>query len=529
MADLRRGVFCCAAALCLLVCGAAIAGEAERAAATKAMNALYEAEQYPQALDACQLLIEYTRDEFGDRSPELIDPLIFYGHIQRKLQHPERAIESYDKAAELIEMNESVFSDRLVSLLRNIGAAYHEDRKSEDSAAALQRAKVITHRNYGIMNLQQLPILDDLTEVYASSDLVAANREQIFALRVNERRYGADSPDLVPGLYHLADWFRRTRQLGAARSLYRRAVSILESEYGPSDLRLVPALTGIADTYRMERTFRGEGRESLERALNVYETTEFPDAVDHGMALIQLGDWYLLTNHREEAVANYAKAWQVLSEDGQGTEVAQKQLGKPVKLRYDDPPPEIDELMPTRNEPVFVEVLFTVTADGTVEDAAVVDSNASNSVKRQVRLAVQQARYRPAFEDGRPVATQVRIRQKYYSQAPTTTASAKGAEPAPKDPASKVPSEATTPGEAGAATDTGPGVPPATAPSTSGDAGDAGATSGDVPVTPAEITSGGGDVTAPVEAQSPEESGASGPDAEAEPPTPPTEPEPESP
>jgi TonB family protein len=507
--------------MCLLAGGAALAGEAERTAAAKATNTLYEAEQYPQALDACQLLIEYTRDEFGEQSAELIDPLIFYGHIQRKLNHPERAIESYDKAAELIEMNESVFSDRLVSLLRNIGAAYHEERKIDESAAALQRAKVITHRNYGIMNLQQLPILDDLTEVYASQDLVAANREQLFALRVNERRFGPDSPDLVPGLYHLADWFRRTRQLGAARTLYRRAVAILETAYGPSDTRLVPALTGIADTYRMERTFRGEGRESLERALNVYETQEYPDEVDHGMALIQLGDWYLLTNHRDEAVATYTKAWQVLSQDGQGTEVAQKQLGKPVKLRYDDPPPEIDDLMPARNEPVFVEVLFTVGADGTVEDAVVVDSNASNGVKRQVRLAVQQARYRPGFEDGKATPMQVRIRQKYYSEAPATT-TAKAPEP-PKEEKPKVPSEATTPGEAGDATQTGSGVPPSSAaPATTDQAGEARTDA------PAESGAGGGTAT-PAASESPQGTGTTGADAPAEPATPPAEPEPETP
>jgi TonB family protein len=202
-------------------------------------------------------------------------------------------------------------------------------------------------------------------------------------------------------------------------------------------------------------------------------------------------------------------------------EVAQKQLGKPVKLRYDDPPPEIDDLMPARNEPVFVEVLFTVAADGTVEDAVVVESNASNGVKRQVRLAVQQARYRPGFEDGKPTPMQVRIRQKYYSAPPATT-TAKAPE-ATKEEKAKIPSEANTPGEAGDATKTGSGVPPpSAAPATTEETGEAG--------TDARTDNGpGGDASAPAASQSPQGTGTTGADAAAESATPPAEPEPETP
>jgi TonB family protein len=270
-------------------------------------------------------------------------------------------------------------------------------------------------------------------------------------------------------------------------------------------VRLVPALTGIADTYRAERSFRGEGRESLQRALQAYDTAEYPDAADQATVLIQLGDWYLLTNQREEAVDSYTRAWQVLSEEG-GAEIAAKQLGKPTRLRYDDPPPEVDTAVAAAREPLFVEVQFTVKPDGTVDDAVITESNASNSVKRQVRLAVQQARYRPGFEDGKPVPMQVRIRQKYYSQEAATAR----AEKAPQEPGASLPSEAVSPGEAGAATGTGEGVPAgATAPV------DAGGTDAGATASPPEADSG--------------ETGTTGADAPAEPTAPAAEPEPETP
>jgi tetratricopeptide (TPR) repeat protein len=415
--------------LCILLGGAAAAGESERLATEQAMHTLTDAGQYEQAREAANLLIEFTTDEFGDNSPELIDPLIALGNIERHLSHPERAVEAYEKASALIESNESVFSERLVSVLRNIGQAYLEEQHGEDAAAALQRAQVITHRNYGIMNLQQIPIIDDLTEVYASDhDWLSANREQLFAMRINERRFGNDSPEVVPGLYRLATWYKRTGQWSGARDLYRRAVAILEAAYGSDDVRLVPALTGIADCYKYEHSMRDEGRESLERAVHVYETSEDADRTDHGASLIALGDWNLLSNEREEAVELYSRAWQLLSADGKDPAPAQKALGLPQRLRYEPPAPELDpDAMQTETgETPFVEIEFTVTENGAIADPVIVNTNASNRVVRQVRLSILQARYRPGFTDGRATPMRVRLRQIYPGGYGATTIAAKG-------------------------------------------------------------------------------------------------------
>ena len=416
--------------LCLVLGSSAWAGEAERLAAEQAMQTLSSAGQYEQAREAANLLIEYTVDEFGERSPELIDPLISLGDIERHLSHPERAVGAYEKAAELVEAHDGVFSDRLVGVLRSIGRAYQDEAKAEDAAAALQRAKVITHRNYGIMNLQQIPILEELTEVYAGSqDVLSANREQYFALRVSERRYGIDSPEVVPGLYRLANWLGRTRQWSAARALYRRAVSILEAAYGPNDMQLVPALKGIADTYIEEDAFRDEGLESLERAVHVYETAEYPDVADHAQSLLALGDWYMREGEPDDAITCYGRAWQLLSDDGKNVEAAQKVLGRPTRLRnaYRVPalPVETAAADETCQEAPTVELEYTVIEDGSVADAVVVESNASNRIIRQVRQATLQARYRPGFVDGQPEPMRVRLRQIYYCGDNAETIAAK--------------------------------------------------------------------------------------------------------
>jgi tetratricopeptide (TPR) repeat protein len=115
MTHLRCALVTSVAALCALACGPALAGEEQRVAAEEAMHTLKVAGKYEEALEAAKLLIEYTTDQYGEKSAELINPYIELGDIQRSLKHPERGVESYQHAADLIEMNEGVFSDSLVA------------------------------------------------------------------------------------------------------------------------------------------------------------------------------------------------------------------------------------------------------------------------------------------------------------------------------------------------------------------------------------------------------------------------------
>jgi hypothetical protein len=100
----------------------------------------------------------------------------------------------------------------------------------------------------------------------------------------------------------------------------------------------VPALRGVAQTYVREGTFRGEGRDALERITQVYGASENTDKADHGRSLIDLGNWYLLTNHVDEALVAYSEAWQLLTEDTGTADQAKGRLGKPTRLRYDERP-----------------------------------------------------------------------------------------------------------------------------------------------------------------------------------------------
>lgn len=402
---------------CIALAPAVPAGETERANAAQALRALYDAGRYEEAMEAANLLIEYTADEFGDTSEQLIDPTLRLADIYRQLQQYPQAVETYERASLLIEINEGVFSERLVGLLRNLADTYRAWARTDDAIAALQRAKVITHRNYGIMNLQQIPLIEDLAEIYADQhDIMSASREHFFALRVAERRFGPDSPDLVESLDRLALWYMRTQRWKYARDLYRRAIRILEAAYGENDLRLVKFLTNLANTYRGERSLRKDGEQALERAVRLYESTPDADAADHAQSLIRLADWHILARDVDEAMPLYARAWNLLAAAGGGPQAAQKVLGRPRRLRVDEL--VLDSPPTTEGEPgeveSFVELRFVVRPDGTADDVEVTDyANASPSMRRVLRDFTVHSQWRPAFVDGQPVPTRLQIRHSY--------------------------------------------------------------------------------------------------------------------
>ena len=98
-------------------------------------------------------------------------------------------------------------------------------------------------------------------------------------------------------------------------------------------------------------------------------------------------------------------------------------MSEPAPLYYK--PPSSAAKRPDRDDDEhlehFVEVEFTVTAEGRVTDTKTVATDANESMDKSVQIALRRARYRPRFENGAPVATKgVRHRQVLYSIVQTT-------------------------------------------------------------------------------------------------------------
>jgi len=250
---------------------------------------------------------------------------------------------------------------------------------------------------------------------YKGGSYLAQKRARILALQAEEERVG-QSPELLPAIVELAEWYEQWGTSGEARPMYRRAVKVIEDAYGTDDLRLVAPLSRIASTYEQDHDYRSEGREALERIVHLYAASD--SAAEQADAVIRLGDWQLVNNDRAEAIATYTSAWSMLvAMNGGSSSLAVAKLGRPSRVRYsfEDAPPSPTSpavgLWPAATESYTV-VTFTVTPDGFVENVVVGETTNSARVTHIVRVAASTARYRPAFEDGKPVEAQVTLIQR---------------------------------------------------------------------------------------------------------------------
>ena len=367
-----------------------------------------ENQEYGKAINAAVEMLTIAQDELGDDSRVATQATLALAWAQRGGGQIVQAARSYSNAIAMIERREGIFSPELIDPLVELGVTYARGGEEQLAVDAMLRARHITHRDGGLFNAEQIPIIDHLTEIYvATGEISDATREQRFAFRIVER--GCDGKDacMVDGLYKMARWYSRTGRNSLARKLYRRAIDALEAEYGANDLRLVEPLQGIAASYEREGFRRKEGEKALERAVQIYTDQQYGDAIEHASALAKLGDWHTLNSDFDEAAEVYRRAWQVLVEQGATPAQANAFFAQPARLRYSPPIPVFNDQAwhISRIADSTVVVQFTVTGEGRVEDATVVEADVSRRVYHDVRDAVKRARYRPRVVDGELVST----------------------------------------------------------------------------------------------------------------------------
>jgi len=127
--------------------------------------------------------------------------------------------------------------------------------------------------------------------------------------------------------------------------------------------------------------------------------------------LIDLGDWNLLKNRQQDALAYYRRALQVSAASQATSTTAAAAAGDPLSypslLDYEYPPVArrfIDRPADRVVERNLV-LEFTVTRTGAVNDIRSVESDATERMERETLFAIREALYRPRFENGEPVDT----------------------------------------------------------------------------------------------------------------------------
>lgn len=434
--------------------GAAVAAESSAPQSPETLSATDAFTEFRTAFDAAryEAAVPYARRvlalaEAAAKSPvdeEVQVALMNLAMTQSLAGDYAGAEQSYARAIELVDSSGRPLHARLARAYAGLASAYHDEKRHELAAKNFESAVGLTRRHEGLLTEAQVPLIkkyiDSLTELGRYPDALQGWK---YVLRIETRKYGETSPKLAPTLEDVGRWYTRVGLYDQARRTFRRAIELIEAAEGEHSPRLIAPLTALAQCNRRQlidpnqqlfeapdaaratlfhdpgmmpspmvspSTLLADGERALQRAAAIADERVDPSPVQVADVRTQLGDWYQTRGQPERALPNYQKAWLAASRANQkfeGKPLAEALFGQPVLLqivrpegwdRYAARPAEQVE---TRN----VVLEFTVSAQGEAEAPEVVDDAGDAKLAEKTREALRSARYRPRFEQGRPVAT----------------------------------------------------------------------------------------------------------------------------
>ena len=436
----------------------AAAAPASRSDAYAEFRRLFDARRYAEAIVPAQQVVVLTeQDAAGDGELEVA--LMNLAATQSLAADYTAAESSYLRVIELIEAEGTRASPRLARANAGLAVAYNGAGRHELAVARFESALALSRRNEGLFNDAQLPLLDKFTDSLTSMHrLQEAHDAQRYGLRIVERQYGRNSPQIVPRLETIARWYTRVGAYDAARLSLRRAITIVERDLGANSVELIGPLTALAENYRrplldpgdraqgydtdpnpanrfntipgasdgntwrLPTALAAEGERALERAAAIAESQPQPSPARIADVRTQLGDWYQTRLQHEKALPHYQAAWAAARQVKSGeTTLAEALFARPVLLHYIRPT-EWDrfERRPAAEvSPHTVEVDVTVTAEGRVRGAEIVTNDGSERMAEAAIEAAETARYRPRLIEGKPSdTTAVRFAQVYFEPIP---------------------------------------------------------------------------------------------------------------
>jgi TonB family protein len=395
--------------------------------------------RHAEAIAAGQEVLTLARQQHGEDSLELANPLTNLATAQLRNGDLRDAEASYQAAIALLEKRDGFLSLRLVNPLVGLGEAYVRSEQYPLATEAYERALRVNHVNEGFYNLEQIKIRDGLTEGYLGlQNIEKANFHQEAEVYVQQRKLGKDNPEFVGALTKLGRWYDRTGQAESARFVYQSAARLVEKAGGEKSPALVDPLIAIAETYRDQALLPPDPESSqspdtllpmsgamLRKALAIVEQQQPPDPAQRARILVALGDLYMMWDKRSMAVDRYREAWQALSADPALEVRRDEYFARPVRIMGPVPPAIFP--VPSRKaaplavkdlEPGFVVVRFSVDQLGRVSDATVIEADPVNLLEERVARAAKNALFRPRYVDGAPVATTGLILRHQFRYAP---------------------------------------------------------------------------------------------------------------
>lgn len=393
-----------------------------------------ETGQYDEAEVTAKRQVEITLRNRGPRHKDTAAALTNLAIVQYRLEQYELAALNFETAIGDIEVAEDRLYLGLVNPLKGLGATYVKLGNADKAIVTLDRAIHISRVNEGPQNLDQVEMLDSLTEIFLSmGDLKQADEIQTQAYNLQARQTDPQSEAIIPALFRLADWQLRTRRIQQLKSTYLQIIRIIEEHRGETDMSLVKPLTGLGKAYLYDDpsslpvasgSMSSYGEVYMKRALDIVLADPDVSWRKVARAYLELGDYYTVSGKQSRARKGYREAWDILSIDDSRLAMRARELEIPRLQRITQIPDRLDGNTAAKSKPAdqtfkrgHIIVGFDVSYRGLVIDPKIIEAEPAGieEMEKIVLRAMRQNVYRPRFENGEAVRTvQQTYRHDFY-------------------------------------------------------------------------------------------------------------------
>jgi len=359
----------------------------------------------------------------------------------------------YLDAIDNIEAEYGPYAMELMDLYQGLGQTLLKNGEFEQARDAFQRGVLVVRVNSGPNSPEQTNNLYRLADIATVlGELKAADEvlHNIYFIQTNY--HGEDSPEMLPVLERMYQWYLVTRPPGSLALEYEdydrmiemteEMVSISEAAKGKNhpdtavayrchseaQFQMVRHLTGSGmpltpESYSILTTGNStplsiesdsvykhyrKGLKAFDSYLESILAEESTTPLEHAEALADLGDWYLLFDKPRRSRGLYEEGHQILTQSEQFAELADSYMSQPKPVHFIiNPLPDFLENAMTELREMSLDISITVTNFGNVHSIEVLKApeGMSKHDLKEIKMQLRAIPFRPAMKEGEVVTT----------------------------------------------------------------------------------------------------------------------------
>jgi tetratricopeptide (TPR) repeat protein len=343
----------------------------------------------------------------GAYSMDLADLYLGLGNSLLNENELDEAKEAFQQGMQVIRVNNGLDSPEQSDYLFQIANIENFQGNTRVADDVLSDIYMINSRNYGQKSPEMLPVLNQLLQWYSLNRPPESpiNRYEDLARSGRLTHEMAEIIELDKGLGHpdTTEIYRRQGQIHwhTAKYVLGRGISV---EPGVIMATGKPSYSVHVQEVSIKGHFR-DGRDAFAKVAQSVGMDKNSTALEHAESIAQVGDWNLAFGKKQAALIEYQRSHRLLAERLRSEAVADEYFKDPIPIRFMNDDLQIINDDAESKATIILDVSMTITEGGRALNIQILDPPPSmpNEKLRMISRELNSMHFRPRLTEGKPV------------------------------------------------------------------------------------------------------------------------------